>query len=97
MRVLVTFEVFDTIVGDSEERRVREAAGTTLQEAVASDKVVESGVFGDARGGFLLVEVDTGAELQELLGPGILQNCHLETHPIVSVEELGAYFERHPA
>lgn len=97
MRILVTLEVFDTIVGDAEERRVREAVGGGLQKAEASDKVTESGVYADARGGFLLVNVDSGAELQDLLGPGILQNCHVETHPIVSAEELGAYFERHPA
>lgn len=95
MRFLVTVEAFDHIKTGPEEMRLREVAGAQLQHIADSGKMVEGGIFADARGGFIVVDVDTAAELQELLGPAFLVNCHVETHPILSFEELAAFFQRH--
>ncbi len=96
MRFLVKFEVFESITGDAEVKRIREAAGSQIQYAQDSGKVVEGGMFGNKRGGFLILDIDKSSDLYELLGGAILDNCHIESHPVLSFEELGEFFKKHP-
>jgi hypothetical protein len=96
MRFLVKFEVFETVIGDANVKHVREAAGRQIQQAQNSGKLIEGGMFGDKRGGFLLLDIDNSSDLYELLGGAILDNCHIESHPILSFEELGEFFKKHP-
>ena len=96
MRILITFEVFETVKGDDEVKRVREAANMQLQQVQNSGKLVEGGMFGDIRGGFLLLDIDKTSDLYELLGSAILDNCRIESHPVLSFRELGEFFESHP-
>ncbi len=96
MRFLIKFEVFDTVTGDAEVKHLREAVGRQIQQAQNSGKLVEGGMFGDKRGGFLLVDLDKPADFYELLGGAVLDNCHIESHPVLSFEELGAFFKKHP-
>lgn len=96
MRFLIKFEVFDTATGNAEVKRVREAAGRQIQQAQNSGKLVEGGMFGDQRGGFLLVDLDKSPDFYELLGGAILDNCHVESHPVLSFEELADFFKKHP-
>ena len=96
MRFFVKFEVFETVTGDAEVKRIREAAGSQIQKAQNSGKLVEGGMFGDKRGGFLLLDLDKSSDLYELLGGAILDNCHIESHPVLSFEELAEFFKKHP-
>ncbi len=96
MRFLIKFEVFESVTGDAEVKRVREAAGRQLQQAQNSGKLVEGGMFGDQRGGFLLVDLDKTPDFYELLGGSILDNCNVESHPVLSFDELVEYFKTHP-
>lgn len=96
MRILVTFEVFEKITGNDDVKRIREAAGKQIQQIQNSGKLVEGGMFGDRRGGFLLFEIDKASDLYELLGSAILDNCRIESHPVLSFKELGEFFESHP-
>jgi hypothetical protein len=96
MRILITFEVFETVKGDDEVKRAREAVNMQLQQVQNSGKLVEGGMFGDRRGGFLLLDIDKTSDLYELLGSAILDNCRIESHPVLSFRELGEYFESHP-
>ncbi len=95
MRILVTFEVFETITGNDDVKRIREAAGKQIQQIQNSSKLVEGGMFGDRRGGFLLFDIDKASDIHELLG-ALLDNCHIESHPVLSFKELGDFFESHP-
>ena len=45
---------------------------------------------------FFVIDVANELELLELLGRNILDSCKVESHPIVSFEDLFAFFERHP-
>jgi hypothetical protein len=96
MRFFVKFEVFETVTGDAEIKRIREAAGRQIQQVQNSGKLVEGGMFGDKRGGFLVLDIDKSSDLYELLGSAILDNCHIESHPVLSFEELGEFFKKHP-
>lgn len=94
MRILATFKVFDTITRYEDIQKLREGIGRQVGQIVESGKLVEGGITGDGRGGFLLLDVSSGAELQSLLGEGLLDTCHVETHPVVSFKELGEFFEK---
>ncbi len=96
MRFLIKFEVFETVTGDAEVKRLREAVGRQIQQVQNSGKLVEGGMFGDKRGGFLIVDLDKSVDFYELLGGAILDNCHIESHPVLSFEELGDFFKKHP-
>jgi hypothetical protein len=96
MRILITFEVFESVTGDDEVKRIREAAGSQIQQIQNSGKLVEGGMFGDMRGGFLLLDIDKASDLYELLGGALLDTCRVESHPILSFKELGEFFESHP-
>jgi len=96
MRFFVKFEMFETLTGDANVKRVREAVGPQIQQVQNSGKLVEGGMFGDKRGGFLVLDIDKSSDLYELLGGAILDNCYIESHPVVSFKELGEFFEKHP-
>jgi hypothetical protein len=96
MRILITFEVFESVTGDDEVKRSRGEVGRQIQQIQNSGKLVEGGMFGDRRGGFLLLDIDKVVDLYELLGGAILDTCRIESHPVLSFKELGEYFESHP-
>ena len=91
MRLLVTLKNFENIIDPESIQRLRQIVGKKMQEILGSGKVIESGVFSDARGGFFLLEVDSAVELTRLLFP-MHDFCHIETHPVYSFEELGQLF-----
>jgi len=96
MRFFITFEVFETLTNDADVKLVREAAGKQLQYIQSSGKLVEGGMFGDKRGGFLLVDLEKSSDLYDLLGGSLLDNCRVESHPVLSFEELAEFFKNNP-
>jgi len=96
MRILITFEVFETVKGDDDVRLLRKVVGKQIQQVQNSGKLVEGGIFGDRRGGFLLLDIDEASDLYELLGGALLDNCRVESHPVLSFNELGEFFKSHP-
>ncbi len=93
MQIFVSFEVFDTIIGDALPR-LRQEAGELMQRIMSSGKVVASGVFVEKRGGFCVLEVESAEELMDLLNPAMVDNFHITTHPLISVEKLGEFFQK---
>ena len=94
MEVFVKFEVFDTIYDREDVLALRQAIGQNMQRIQQSGKVKEIRAFSDVRGGFILVEVDSAAELRNLFGGAMLDHFHIESHPVTTVEELAEFFER---
>jgi hypothetical protein len=94
MKVFVKFEVFNTITGADEVGRLRKAVETQAKKIMASGKVTASGIFADARAGFFFLDVASAEELFELLGSGVLDHCHVETHPVISFEKLAEFFKK---
>jgi hypothetical protein len=97
MEVFVKFEVFDTIYDREDVLALRQAMGSHLQQIQESGKVKELRPFSDARGGFMLVDIDSPGELSNLFGSAMLDHFHIETHPVITVEELAEFFERDAA
>ena len=96
MRMFVKAEVLPTIVGAEQVGPLREAVGRSIGRLQESGKLEAGWVTADGRCPMFIVNVDTAAELQELLGGELIDNCAIETHPILSWEELAAFFENHP-
>ena len=96
MKFLVTFEVFDTIVGDG-VGPLRAAIAKQLDYVLKSGKLITGGMLADQRGGFFILEADTGFELQSLFGEGMLDHCHVETHAIYEFDELMEFFKQSAA
>jgi hypothetical protein len=93
MQIFVSFEAFDTIIGDAVPR-LRQEAGELMQRIMVSGKMTASGVFVDKRGGFFVFEVESAEELMDLLSPTMVDNFHMTTHPLVSMEKLGEFFQK---
>ena len=95
MRFLVTTKVFETIHKEEDLKRQAELITSQIKTVMNSGKLVNGGQFGDRRGHFFVIDVANKLELLELLGRNILDSCKAESHPIVSFEDLFAFFERH--
>jgi len=93
MRLLITLKNFETIIKPDDVKRLREMIGKKMQEIQDSGKLIESGVFADDRGAFLLVDVESASELTQLLFP-LHDVCRIETHPVYSFEELSKLFSQ---
>jgi len=87
MRFLIVIKLFDTITS-SEVVRVQQEMGEQLQYMLGTGKVETNGAFTDARGGFFVVDIDEEEDFFDLLGTAILDNFHVETHPVVPFEEV---------
>ena len=97
MEVFVKFEVFDTIYDREDVLAVRQAVGRQLQQIQQSGKLKELRAFSDARGGFMFVDIDSPVELRDLFGSPMLDHFHIETHPVITAEELAEFFEQDAA
>jgi hypothetical protein len=95
MLFLVLAEARDTLVGEAVPK-LRADVATAMERIGKSGKMQAGGIMGGRRMAFCLLEVATAAELLELLGTEIIDNMQVETHPIISFEELGAFFAQHP-
>ena len=92
MRFHVTVLSFDSITSKAEVEALQQTVGQKIQEIQQSGKLVSGGAFVDARGGYFVVDVDSATELFKLLVP-MHDVAHIETHPLISFESLGAFFQ----
>ncbi len=97
MKFLIKFEVFDTITSNEDVNRIREAVGKQMQHIQSSGKLVDGAMFGDKRGGYFVFDIDKTFDLYDLLGGTLLDSCNIESHPLLSFEEMGKYFQENPA
>ena len=93
MQLFVKYEAQETITDREKVMEVRQVGGRQLQQLMESGKVVSTGAFADARGGFFVLDVDSSEEIFDLFAP-ILDYVRLETHPLTTVEKLQEFFER---
>ena len=94
MQLYVRLKVLDTLPGDA-DIKVRAVVGEQIGKIMQSGKVVFSGIFGDQRGGFFVLNVNEAYELYELLDFAVLVNCEVETHPLLSIDQLMKFFQTH--
>ncbi|MGZ5471879.1 MAG: hypothetical protein ACXWE0_09415 [Nitrososphaeraceae archaeon] len=96
MKFLVTTEVFETIHKEEDLRRQAELIKSQIKTIINSGKFLTGGQFADKRGHFFVIEAANELELLELLNRNILDSCKVESHPIISFEDLFGFFEINP-
>lgn len=96
MRFLVKAEVFHSLSGPEDVKRIRKKFSERVKKIMDSGKLTFGGVSADARGLFMILEVDSEIELITLLGGTILDHTAVETHPIISFEQFLSLLEEYP-
>ncbi len=97
MRFFVKAEVFESIVRDDDIARARHAFAKKVKQIRESGKLVEGGVLADGRGGVFILDVESERELLGLIAPEMVDHCRVETHPLVSFDDLIELFKRQAA
>lgn len=93
MKFLVTWEVFEGLT-QADLRDIRHNFGPGFQKLAGSPQVTDAGVFADARAGYFIMDIERPEQMTELLGPEILDNCHVESHPFYSIDAISRLFEQ---
>jgi len=93
MLFLVTFEVDGSFHDAAAVQDARQSGGEFFGRIGQDPRVRASGHFADARGGFLLVELNSPGEMMELTGP-FLDFVRFESHPVVPLGDLPQIFEQ---
>lgn len=93
MRFLVLWQFMDSVTQET-TRYMRQTFGEGMATVLQSPRVQDAGIYADAGGGYLVVNVETPEDLLAILGPEIIDNCRVESHPIVSTEAAGALYRQ---
>jgi len=96
MLFLVIAEARDSIVGDLVPM-LRADVGKAVKRIGESGKLQTGGVCAGRRKLFFLLEMESAAEILELLGGELIDNANVSVDPVLSFEELGKFFAKHPA
>jgi len=94
MQFHVTFEAYKSIIG-ADVPALRKHAGAGIQRLMESGKVTSSGLFQGKRGGFLVINADSGEELFALIAD-LVDAFDITVTPVVGFEVLGDFFQNHP-
>ena len=96
MRLFVKTEVFDTITKNEDIAQLRNAVGKQLEKIQKSGKLEQGWVATHARSPMFIFNVESAADVMELLGNVFIDNFKVEIHPIVGFKELAKFFEENP-
>jgi hypothetical protein len=95
MKYVVKAEVSDYIRDKGDINHERKEISKQLETIKNSGKLIDGGVFADARAFFFSLEIEKAADLYNLLGAAILDNCRVTAHPILSFDELNEFYAHH--
>jgi hypothetical protein len=94
MKFLVTWKLFESVTQEI-AKPLRAGFAQGIEQMFDSPKIKDVGVFGDARGLYMILDdVNSADEITEILGPEMLDNGYVESHPIFSAERLGELFRQ---
>jgi len=93
MRFLVNFEVFPHVFERAGVLDLRRQVGEAMQRIIATGKVESSGIRLGRRGGYMVVDINSPAEFLDLTGE-LVDYVRFDFEPLISFEELGAYFQK---
>jgi len=92
MKYFVKWEVFDTI-SEHDMAGMKSEFASQLEFIEKSGKMKDGGVLLGIRGGYFVLDIEKPAELLNLLGPAIWDNCHVDSHPVITLKEIGEYLK----
>lgn len=93
MKYFVKWEVFDTI-SESNMVGMKADFAKQLEHIENSGKMNDGGTLLGIRGGYFIFDIEKPAELLDLLGPVIWDNCHIESFPVISFKEISEYLKK---
>ena len=94
MKFLLTFQPFETLTQE-QVMPIGVVFVEGLRQLGNSPKVKDWGIFGNRRGGYFILEVDSAEEIAETLGPEVMDNGYVETYAIVEdLERVGQAFSQ---
>jgi hypothetical protein len=94
MKFLVIWKVFESITQE-QAKPLRAGFEQGFEQMFDSPKIKDVGFLGDERGLYMILDdVNSADEITEILGPEILDNGYVESHPVGSVERLGELFRQ---
>src|SRR3712207_4554058 len=92
MEFLLTWTVFETVTQE-QAKPLQADLAQGLPQMIESPKIQYVVSFTDARGGYMVLDgVYSADEILENLGPEILDNSYVDSHPITSAERAGELF-----
>jgi hypothetical protein len=91
MKFLVTFEIFETLTQE-DIKELRAGFGPGIQQITQAPQTVDMGFFADARGGYLILEIEDSIDFYKLLGPEIFDNARVTVHPLAAPDVVGQVF-----
>ena len=93
MKFFVKIKQFESIHGKAAQE-LWGPIGKRIQKITSSGKFVDGAIFGGQRGGYLVLDVQSAIEIDELLSATLLDNFHVECYPLMGFDELGALFKK---
>jgi len=94
MQFHVTFEAYESIIGN-DVPALRKHAAAGIGRLMESGKVTSSGLFQGKRGGYVVINADSGEELFGLIAD-LVDAFKIDVTPVVGFEVLGDFFKNHP-
>lgn len=95
MKFHLEFRIFETITSRDAVLETRAALENRVKVLTKSGKLLDGGIYADWRGGYMIIEANTGAELLDCVGEDLADRAHMDAHPILSFQEIGEYFAKH--
>jgi len=89
--MFLRLEAREALIDPDQVAPARVRFGEAMGKIVGSGKVEASGVFADARGGIFILDVADEMELSGYVF-GILDIATVETHPLITGEQLQVFF-----
>jgi hypothetical protein len=96
MQLYVQFTVFEHLTGKDTVAHLRYVVGEQLGTIKQSGKLVSGGIFADARGGYMVLNINDSTELGTLLGGAFIDHFNIVSHPLMTFDQLGEFFKNHP-
>ena len=95
MRFFVKVEAFESIIRNEDIKLARADFARQLHHIHESGKMAAGGIFADGRGGVFIISADSAQDLFHLLLPGIIDHFHIESRPLITVDDLLSAFAEH--
>jgi hypothetical protein len=92
MQFFIKLLILET-VNNPEVIKLTQAFGEQLKILFSKGKVILSGAFKDAKGGFFVVDIDSVDNLDNFTGSTVLKNMYVEAHPITPFDKIGDLFK----
>lgn len=91
MQFFIKLLIFESIKNNPEITKLTQAFIDHLKILFSKGKVILSGAFKDAKGGFIIIDVENIEAPESFTGSTVLNNMYIEAHPFRSFDRLSDF------